>query len=38
MPDIDILNIPDEYEFMDEELVEILTEKINSTLEIVYQL
>lgn len=38
LPDIDILNIPDEYEFMDEELVEILTEKINSTLEIVYQL
>jgi predicted protein tyrosine phosphatase len=38
LPEIEILNIPDEYEFMNEELVEILTERINSTLKINYQL
>lgn len=38
LPEIEILNIPDEYEFMNEELVEILTERINSTLKITYQL
>ncbi|AFM02821.1 putative protein tyrosine phosphatase [Bernardetia litoralis DSM 6794] len=32
IPTIETLNIPDEYEFMDEELIEILTEKINSFL------
>jgi len=30
LPEILVLDIPDEYEFMDEELVEILTTKINS--------
>lgn len=30
LPTIEVLDIPDEYEFMDEELIEILTEKINS--------
>jgi predicted protein tyrosine phosphatase len=29
MPNIEILHIPDDYEFMDEELVEILNERIN---------
>ncbi|WP_375560835.1 low molecular weight protein tyrosine phosphatase family protein [Bernardetia sp. OM2101] len=29
IPTIKVLNIPDEYEFMDEELIEILTEKID---------
>ena len=29
IPTIKTLNIPDEYEYMDEELIEILTEKIN---------
>lgn len=30
---LEVLDIPDEFEFMDEELIEILTEKINSILE-----
>lgn len=30
LPPIQVLDIPDEYEFMDEELIEILTSKINS--------
>ena len=38
LPEIEILNIPDDYEFMNEELVEILTEGINDTLKIVYKL
>lgn len=29
MPTIEVLNIPDNYEFMDKELVEIVTEKMN---------
>jgi predicted protein tyrosine phosphatase len=32
LPDIEILDIPDNYEFMDEELVQLLTEKINDRL------
>jgi predicted protein tyrosine phosphatase len=32
LPEIEILNIPDEYEFMNEELVEMLTDRINYTL------
>lgn len=32
LPPIQVLDIPDEYEFMDEELIEILTTKINSLL------
>lgn len=36
LPDIEVLNIPDDYEFMDEELVELLTDKINDTLNSVY--
>jgi predicted protein tyrosine phosphatase len=38
LPEIEILNIADDYEFMDEELVEMLTDKINDKLKIVYQL
>ena len=33
LPPIQVLDIPDEYEFMDEELIEILTTKINTLLE-----
>ena len=29
LPTIEVLNIPDDYEFMDEELVELLSDKIN---------
>lgn len=38
LPKIEILNIPDDYEFMNEELVEILTDRINDTLKIIYKL
>lgn len=38
LPPIEILNIPDEYEFMDEELIKILTIRINETLHQVYNL
>ncbi len=34
MPKIEILNISDDYEFMDAELVEMLTDRINDTLKI----
>lgn len=32
LPKIEILEIPDDYEFMDEELIEMLTERINESL------
>ena len=32
LPKIEILHIPDDYEFMDEELVEILNDRINDAL------
>lgn len=38
LPHIEVLNIPDEYEFMDEELVEILTDRINGSLKSVFQI
>jgi predicted protein tyrosine phosphatase len=38
LPKIEILNIPDEYEFMNEELVDMLTSRINDTLKIIYKL
>jgi len=38
LPEIEILNIPDDYEFMDDELVEMLTTRINDTLRINYNL
>lgn len=37
LPSIEVLNIPDDYEFMDEELIEILTDKINDTLNEIYE-
>ena len=38
IPPIEILNIPDDYEFMDNELIELLTDRINDTLRIVYKI
>jgi protein-tyrosine phosphatase len=38
LPTIEVLNIPDEYEFMNEELIEMLTDRINDTLRIVYKI
>lgn len=38
LPTIEVLNIADDYEFMDEELIEILTDRINDTLRIVYNI
>ncbi|MDD4970611.1 MAG: hypothetical protein PHT07_14390 [Paludibacter sp.] len=32
LPDIEILHIPDDYEFMDKELVTVLSEKINDSI------
>ncbi len=37
LPKIEVLNIEDEFEFMDEELVQLLSERINDTLKIVYK-
>lgn len=36
LPPVEVLDIPDDYEFMDSELVEILTDKINHSLKIIY--
>ena len=38
LPTIEVLNIEDNYEFMDEELIQMLTDRINDTLKIVYKL
>ena len=38
LPAIEVLNIPDDYEFMDEELVELLTDRINDTLKLVFNI
>lgn len=38
LPPVEVLQIPDEYEFMDEELVDILTDRINNTLRSVYDI
>lgn len=38
LPYIEVLHIPDEYEYQDPELVELLTDRINSTLEIEYKI
>jgi predicted protein tyrosine phosphatase len=38
LPEVAVLNIPDDYEFMDEELVKMLTERINDKLEAVYKI
>ncbi len=36
LPTIEVLHIPDEYEFMDEELIELLTDRINQSLQEAY--
>ena len=38
LPSIETLNIPDDYEFMNEELVEMLTDKINDALKLIFKL
>lgn len=38
LPPIEVLDIEDEYEFMDEELIYLLTDRINNTLKIEYKL
>lgn len=38
LPLIEVLNIPDDYEFMDEELVELLTDRVNDSLKVYYQI
>lgn len=38
LPAIEILSIADEYEFMNEELIEMLTDGINNTVRIVYKM
>jgi protein-tyrosine phosphatase len=38
IPKIEILNIPDDYEFMNEELIGILTEKINDSFQSNYDI
>ena len=38
LPPIEVLDIPDDFEFMDEELIDLLTERINDTLRIVYKI
>jgi len=36
LPRLEILNIPDDYDFMDDELIDLLTDKINDILYTVY--
>lgn len=36
LPTIEVLHIPDEYEFMDEELIDLLTDRINQSLRAAY--
>lgn len=38
LPSIEVLHIDDIYEYLDCELIEILTDRINSTLKIVYKI
>ena len=38
LPKIEILSISDDYEFMNEELIEMLTDRINDTLKINFQI
>ncbi|CAG5000344.1 hypothetical protein DYBT9275_02444 [Dyadobacter sp. CECT 9275] len=38
LPKVEILNITDDYEFMDEELIEMLTDRMNDALNLHYQL
>jgi len=36
LPQIEVLDIEDEYEFLDEELIERLSDRINQTLKLIY--
>lgn len=36
LPNIEVLHIPDEYDFMDEELVDLISDKINHSLQLRY--
>lgn len=38
LPEIEVFHIEDEYEYLNAELIEILTDRINSTLEVVYKI
>jgi predicted protein tyrosine phosphatase len=38
LPPIEVLRIADDYEFMDEELIQLLTNRINSMLSMIYDL
>ncbi|MEO6623139.1 MAG: hypothetical protein ABIN80_31060 [Dyadobacter sp.] len=38
LPSIEVLNIADDYEFMDDELVEALTVKMNALLDVNFEL
>jgi protein-tyrosine phosphatase len=38
LPVIEVLHIEDEYEFMDEELIQLLEDRINATLKLIYKL
>jgi len=38
LPMIEVLNIPDDFEFMEEELIEMLSDRINDTLSMVYKI
>ena len=38
LPTIEVLSIPDNYEFINEELVELLSDRINDKLKIVYKI
>jgi len=38
LPNIEVLNISDDYEFMNDELVEMLSDKINGVLNIIYKI
>ncbi|MGF7080017.1 protein tyrosine phosphatase [Mucilaginibacter sp. UYCu711] len=38
LPKIEVLNIPDEYEYLDEELIQIINEKTNDILKLKYNL
>ncbi len=38
LPKIEVLNIPDDYEFMNDDLVALLTERMNDTLNIIFEI
>ncbi len=38
LPTIEVLHIEDEYDYLDLELIDLLTEKINSTLQVAFSL